>query len=294
MKKIIIFLVFFCPLQVMAQLFYSPNQQMVESAIRNGIFILSQDYQLKDTTTNEYFGRNGQEEFGKTFSLGIKVEKGYCYLDPVQRPWLYDNNFERYRASHVPQIYKTRFKEFTDSLMTECASFNLKKSVELYPETVYYMPDPISFKGQGFHTDSTPGNKQGWVVWVVVDKPLTATTPSDSIAYLIYRKELDVKADSLKYAINVPTTTQTVIGGIFVEPVQSQIGQLTFNLIGVITPEGDKWNILTPFKQPLSSPAVAEATEENELTPAREEENGRDDVYDNERTNKKKDKKRKK
>lgn len=295
MKKIFFFLFFFCPLHVMAQLFYSPNQQIVESAIRNGIFILSQDYQLKDCNTNEYFGRNGQEEFGRIFSLGVKVENGYCYFDQIQRPWLYDSNFERYRDSHIPEVYRTRFKEFTDSLMTDFTSFSQKRSVELYPETIYYMPDSVSFKGKGLKADSTIGNKLGWIVWVIANKAIAETDQVDSLSYVIYRKELEVKEDIREYTISAPNTNHTVLGGIFVEPIQSEIGQLTFNIIGIILSKEGKWNILTPFKKSDFSSNISQNADVDELTPIlKEGGDGQDEVYDDDRTNKKIDKKRKK
>lgn len=293
MKKFLLLLVLVLPWHLMAQVYYSPNQKMVEEAINKGLFVISQSYQLKDSVTNEYFGRGGLNEFGRIYSLGVKVKHGYCYLEQAERPWEYDEDFNRFRSSHVPVIYQTQFKEFTDSVMKEIPSFYQNQGIELLQRSIYLKIDSIPFKEDGFLLDTTIGKKKGWIVWLITNKPLQDATMQDSVSYLIYRKDLDVKEGIKMYETEEPTSSQKVQGGIFIESMQSAVGQLTFRLIGIVVAKEGKWNIVTPFinMKPLRIIAQSAESEVNGLTPVIQ---GKKEVGNDDKKDKKKNKKHKK
>ena len=61
------------------------------------------------------------------------------------------------------------------------------------------------------------------------------------------RHDMEITPDVNHYEIEAPNTVDTFIGGIYLVPVQTSIGVLSFKLSGIITKEGGVWQIFTPF-----------------------------------------------
>ncbi|WP_163211647.1 hypothetical protein [Bacteroides sp. 519] len=268
MKKIIISLcIIVLPFVVKAQFVYSDNQQLVVSAIENSLFVLRQSYQLKDTLTNEYYGRGGRNDFGTLFSLGVKLQQSYCVTDKAIRPWEHDENFNRYRSSnYVPIIIKTHYKELCDSCYYETLEFHNRLLTEIHPNELYQLTDS-TFNKQGFETDTSVGKRNGWLVWLVAANTIEKAD-SVTVSYIIYRKELNRETGKNEYEIDAPSTNQHPWGGIFIVPEQTAIGQITFRLAGILMKKEDKWRIITPFTLQNAGTTVIEVPEETieELT----------------------------
>ena len=229
-----------------ADLFSSSNQQLVELAVRGGVFVIVQQYQLKDTVSGEYFGRGGRQEFGTTLSLGVKVRGGYIYTDIAERPWEHDGNFGRYRQTHRPVIYKTEMRELTDSIPTERTGYYKRETLTLVDDLLYAACDSISFAEEGFLIDHSPlGVKEGWVVWLTSTKGGPEASVADTISYVIHRKTIELQAGANAYDIESPTTEQQVWGGLMVCPEQSVVGQLTFRLVGVMIKSNEAWKLIS-------------------------------------------------
>ncbi len=247
----------------------SANQQLIEEFVGNGLFLLRQDYQIKDTATGKYYGRGG-DVFGSIYALGIKLQGGYCLSDRGVRPWEYDEHFNDYRKGYIPVMYKTYRRELTDTAMTGCPQWGDKRMRELLLGKFSYVADSL-FGGDGFETDLTAGRKKGWLVWVVSKKAIAEAAPQTSVSYAIYRKELDIRDGAGEYVIDAPSVDQKVWGGIYVVPVQTAVGQITFRLVGVVDRWGDQWIVFTPFEK-LLSPVSVVSDGKSMLTPVEREE----------------------
>lgn len=271
-------LAFLLPVRLPAQislqgLFSSPNQQLVEDAVRNGVFVISQQYQLKDTVSNEYFGRGGRQEFNTMVSVGIKLKGGYVYSDKAEHPWKYDSDFERYRGRYMPVICKTEFRELEDSVLTENVDFLRTGSETLVPSRFYFKTDTRCFGDKGFVPDGTAGEKNGWCVWVLSSGDTIEATVADSVEYLIFRKTLEIVSDSTECYIDAPSTKKNVLTGLYVNPVRTDVGQITFKLVGIMDKKGDSWRINLPFRFEITTNRGFEQGDEG-LTPIQNEEEG--------------------
>lgn len=246
MKKVLLILFFTLPLSMMAQMFMSSNQQLVEEAIKNGIVIVRQSYQLEDTVSNQRFGRYGNEEFGKTYSLGVKVDGGIVLNNKAICPWNYDENFVRYQDTHRPVNIKTEIRELKDSIFS-----NVKLNIDSIAsdDPIANLPDSIIFSGNGFDVFSYSKPTDGWIVWITSSEEIQHCDSVGIEAPLIYKKKIEFNTDSVSYPIERPQTQNKVWGGIFVVPEQTEIGQLTFKLAGVMTEkDGGNW-VLYPIKK---------------------------------------------
>ena len=109
MKRIFILIsILGISLVVHAQFLNSPSLQLIEKAIREGVFCIEKGYQIQDSNLNA-FGRNNKEEFSSFYSLGIKTNKGYILSHQAIYPWLFDKDFEEYKDSYTPIPLNSKF-----------------------------------------------------------------------------------------------------------------------------------------------------------------------------------------
>lgn len=247
------------------QIFKSQNQQFVEQAIRGGIFIIKQTYQLEDTATQQRFGRYGNEEFGAFSSLAVRSSDGYLADSRLLSPWETDSNFARYRSSHRPVIARSYSMELGDSIMKPISfsadSLNVGRS-----RLAKLCPGDSTFVG--FENKRYDRPTEGWIVWLSNDTTIDGFKGRKAPEFTIFKRTVDFHPDSIAYGIDAPETTKQLWGGIFVVPEQTEVGQITFFLGGALVKdlESEKWLVATPAR-----PATAvSARPEDELTPLRQ------------------------
>lgn len=71
-------------------------------------------------------------------------------------------------------------------------------------------------------------------MWITSPVDIQDCDSSRIVDHIIYRKNIEYHPDSLSYTIDVPQSTKKIWCGIFVVPQQTQIGELTFDLGGII------------------------------------------------------------
>jgi hypothetical protein len=221
----------------------SPVVEMVQDAVKDGILIVRQEYRLQDVATKQFFGRNNREFFGATYSLAFKLNGDYCGGQKITEPWSADKHYKEFEndEKYIPVISKTLYRK-TDNKSFETLAYDTSSIVTVVPEYIYTWQD--STGDFGFQVDKTSGIKKGWLVWV--------TTPQDiqqqdtaNVRLESYRTEIEVKKDSVFYEIKEPRTTDFIIGGFYVLPKVTKIGQITFHLVGILQPVDDKWTVVT-------------------------------------------------
>ncbi len=241
----------------------SPNQQFVEQAIRDGLFVVKQTYQLEDTTTNQRFGRYGNEEFGMDASLAIRLKDGYIVNSNLLTPWMQDANFERYRGTHRPILSRSVSIELRDSTLSP---FNLSvDSLRMVDNRLSLISSTDTLiSGFGIKTYKHP--VEGWFVWVANDSTVNEYSGRKKPELTIFKRTVEFMSDSVSYEVEAPNITNNVWGGIFIVPEQTEIGQITFYLSGVLLKGmGDnRWNLVVPL---IEDRLIIPHNADNELTP---------------------------
>ena len=270
MKKYILIIVLnIFALTTFAQLFerfpISNNQQLIEDAVKDGLFIVRQAYKLQDRTADEpaYYGWNNKPFFGETFSIGVKIPEGYYINDKAINPWDYDSNFERFISNNPqydPVFSETKYRELADTACIELP-FEMQSYKEIKEKCLYEINDAL-FDGKGFEVKSTDEKNEGWLVWVVTDKPITELNDS-TVALITYRKELTFQPEVNSYEIESPSFEKNIIGGIYIVPKVTEIGKITFLLTGFLHLENEKWSVVKFLE--------SQSADENQLTPLTKE-----------------------
>ena len=247
MRRLIIILALLpimCYAQFEASMFTTNNQKLIEQAVKSGITIIERTYQLEDSTTRQRFGRYGNEIFGKSRSLGIRVGNSIIVDQKILTPWESDVNFDRFRASHIPVIASSHIIELDDTI---------KKNVVIKEDSVFHvtkslisLPDS-SIVIEGFAIDMFDQPTEGWMVLITSNKTISEWDGTP-ILYSIYKKNIDFSSDNNEYEVETPQMPNNIWGGVFIIPKQTQIGQLTFTLAGILVKNSDNnWSLETPL-----------------------------------------------
>lgn len=263
----------------------SANQQLIEDAVKSGIFIVHRSYRLQDTTvaTPTFFGWQNRNYFGETYSLGIKVKEGYYFTDKAVRPWKYDSKFEEHADSKkfAPVLSASEYRMLGDTSYNVLPNGNIL-TMEISTDRVYLTQDTALFHQKGFSVDERDGIKKGWLAWLVTDQLMeeeNLQTPS----FVIYRSELTFEQGKEKYEIRDPATNKHILGGFYILPEITDIGQISFRLAGLAHHEDGKWHVVrvkhstntdTQQSQPTESGLTPIVTESDNNT-GTEQETGR-------------------
>ena len=246
-KKYIYLLLMLIALPATAQIFNfslrTNNQQLIDKALSGAFVGISQSYELCDTIKDEHFGRDGKDYFSIVPFIGIETEKGLVFPASVLTPWANDIDFKKYRDKYKPLATKSTIR-----LLNVEGELSIRESQSPIigtPVTSYLniLTDTLQ-SSKGLIVDTIPGVKDGWFIWLSSNKDLAET---DSVKFTSIKKDLEVPLDGEYLRIDTPEISETVYGGIYVTPKQTEVGQITFILTGVMVFDEDGWILDLPF-----------------------------------------------
>jgi len=244
-------------------------------AIRPAFFLSRQSFQLSDKKTGDRYGLNNNDEFGTEITLGVKVKGGYVLTDKAVRPWNYNAKFKTYKEGYDPVLYSSEYSEFGGSAKFD--TLNIAQPNELLSESLYLISSDCLFN-KGLTVDCTKGKKEGWVVWACVDKD-DDLSKTANLRLTCYSMAVEASEGG---SIDVETPdNQRILGGVYVSPVNADIGVLEFRLSGVMIEKDDKWSIHFPFigKEKLLKPAQGEDKKATEVDKGKDSLTPIDDIY---------------
>lgn len=250
--------------QISQSLLNSPNQQLVESAVKDAFVVLQQDYQLLDTATNTRYGWNHQELFNSIYSVGILMKDGIVVTDRFTAPWRYDARYQSLNnAAYRPIISRTSYRAIGDTAMVG-VQYDEHCCSPVKDDHLLFI-DSVANGRKGLSVDTANGTKEGWLVWLVASD--TTLTRDMAPSIVTYRYKLAVDSTVTDYQLPKPSVSGHILSGIYVVPTNSAIGVLDFRLIGVAYPNDDKWYIARVSMQATTSTAVEEEEPTMLLTP---------------------------
>ena len=245
-------------LSVSAQLFNfaikTNNQQIIDEALSGAFVKLTQSYELNDTITNEHFGRNGKDYFSQIPFIGIETEEGTLFTKSVFTPWELDIDFSEYEGKYKPQLTQSDFEILNDGKTHTIKTIDFSNVTE-NANNFIILKDTIQNK-KGLKLDSVSGGKNGWFVWLTSDRNLIEV---DSVKLLSIKKDIEVPINGEALILSNPDINENIIGGFYLTPAQTEIGQITFILTGIILRNEDGWKLVFP--------AIHEHNEKKKLTP---------------------------
>ena len=242
------------PLSLSAQWLTSPAQRMVVESIKDALFVSEQGYLLRDTLGNNY-GRDGRNEFSKTYELGISMQNGILVPDGCIAPWRHDSSFVRYSEAYEPRLTQRQVRAWADTTFHPIQLFN--DSIVAYGDSMVYVAHGASTGHQGLAIDNTTGDKEGWLVLVYAKGDISS---ANSLDYLVFNKNITVTDSQSFYEITFPTLSDgesVLLGGFYVTPSFPKNGVIEFKVTGMMVQKDSQWLLCAPF-------AMAEQVTHNE------------------------------
>lgn len=218
------------------------NQQLIDEAMVGAFVKINQAYELCDTVQNEHFGRNEKDYFSIIPFIGIETERGLVFPKAALSPWTYDNDFEEYQNRYKPLVTESKLCSLNVGEKSE-RSLNGNLSGSQASKYISVLTDSVQFSN-GLKVDTIPGIKKGWLIWIASESDIV---DNDSVRFNSIKKEIEVPVDGEFLRIDKPDIAGTVYGGIYVTPVQTGIGQITFTLTGVMVLDDEGWVLDFPF-----------------------------------------------
>jgi hypothetical protein len=264
-KLIIIFLSIICVCDCFGQL---PNikfgtNELIESAISDGIYIVRTYYVLKDKKTGNLFGRGGKQYFGSYIAIGYALPDGFVCNEDATAPWLKDKAYDKYRNNEnyepilIDSLYiKPAFNK------GDFRSLPLGNSLKL-PSTPWIQISTQLSNVDVFHIDTIGyGDLTGWIVWLESSTD-TILGQNSQLSMSSANKRLDI-TDTIKTKIESPIYLKGFVSGLFVIPKITGVGEISLCLKGLLTKEEDSW-----FIYPIRANWPQAIVKENEKTPSR-------------------------
>lgn len=195
----------------------APKATAPQGALPDGMFVLRQSYQLHDEANDEYFGMDGKDEFGATYSVGFFYKGHFCASGIVAKPWAYDSAIAEYTNDYTPVVSQTQYIELgSASAAAKAVNFGTEEPIEIEYEAAYLFSTPKVNKA-GFGVDLTPGEKSGSIVWVTnADKNKLA--PQYTIEKATFsstnKEEISAPANAVGGVFFVPSGNGYIVSGI--------------------------------------------------------------------------------
>lgn len=276
MNKRLIILTFVLALATMVKAqdftFVFGGDDLIKKVNGKTFALVEQMYQLKDSKGNVY-GLNGNEEFGRTYSLGFVTEEGLVVTDKAIRPWDYDSIYHQYKndKNYEPVLYETDIMLFgeKDTVRMECTEESFKN----IGSGLFMMP--CLHPNGGLALSDTTGKVDGWMVWAMHPTSNEMSKDLDYHVYVVHTQAVNVKDND--FVVNPPQNMERTIGGFFVVPHITKVGCVSFELCGMANKLGDDWrlqSIVHPKKKSEEKQPKAGTDEEKpkpsggKLTPA--------------------------
>lgn len=245
-KHILVTVAIVIALPVNAQIFNfslrTNNQQLIDKALEGAFVRINQSYELCDTVKNEHFGRNEKDYFSIIPFIGVETERGLIFPSATLVPWTYDKDFEEYKNQYKPLVTNSKVSLLNSpdkavrSLSSQINGVKLTDRLSCLNDSLQSIP--------GLRVDTVSGVKDGWLIWITSDSNLAE---NDSVRYNSIKKDIEVPIDGEYLRLEKPEISGTVYGGIYVTPIQTEIGQIAFTLTGVMVLDSEGWVLDFPF-----------------------------------------------
>ncbi len=217
------------------------NYQLLEDALSGTVGIVTSSYALCDGDNN-YFGRNDEDYFSRVPFVAVLTERGIVTASTVATPWTIDSDYAEYAADYTAVLSSSTMTIVNGAGTTTNIDPSLWATGESVREQVRVVTDSLLCP-TGLMVDSICGHKEGWCVWYTCGETLTA----DSIRMGIQREEFTVSSPNEVVAVTPVSTTDHIVGGIYVITMKSAPGQTTYLLSGYAVRDGDSWQMVFPF-----------------------------------------------
>ena len=232
----------------------SEGQKMVRNALSEAVVLVRQNYVLVNDKQEE-FGRFNKDYFGRAYGVGLITDCGLAVPATTAEPWREDEAFAKYRDSkeYAPRVSASEIR-YAGKNRYETLTMDTTKMRFTTDSLTVYLP---MTKNPALRAEiHENGDVTGWVVILSSTGNLESDETSE-IAIDAYKYTLSFDKQSKSYPLEQTPTmkVKNILGGAFFVPSYS-MGQITFKYAGVLTKQGNDWQIVKTDKSFLDCKPV--------------------------------------
>lgn len=215
------------------------------SMVRNNIFLLRQDYSLYNKKKKKYYGYEGQNQFGTTYSIALKA-KGYNIIfDESVHPWNYDNKYKEFASNTLsPVLSSSSYQLINETMYSEyLPADSLITATQTIKENFLYVSKPFIETQDGFLINNADTCKSGVVVWVCISKgSIEDENASVKLLQTFVRSEMFGSIP-----VYPPSNAKNVVAALYF--TKSEItSERNYSLSGIVLQKDGKYMLTFPFK----------------------------------------------
>lgn len=240
MKKLIVLLLLYIPYNAMAQ---DLPVSLISDAVRKGVVLLRQDYQLLNEDDEPIDNKFGQECYGRTYTCGVRVKNDYFLVTKdFVTPWINES---------VTKSDKRHFEVSYSGILTlgtvdfEQIDCDIEDATELVEKRLFVI-DGSEY--EGFSIDEEVGKKKGYAVWLKSANAYGLEKKPSSLTIDISSFNITTKENVFVYDIG-KQPTGNVIGGFFLVPKIEGVGKISFQVNGMFEKRGGVWKLTSLGKE---------------------------------------------
>lgn len=240
------------------------ENELIENAVKDGFVLVDSYYALQNNSNGKKYGSDSHDYFGHICYLGYSMPNGYLTIADAATPWAVDERFDDFRDNerYSPVLLDSIMVRHADGSNTIRA--RLGNTIKELDETGLLKLENDERDMQRLIAASEAANK-GWLVFAMIPKKLNGVI-SAKTALTFTSKSYTAGGNNT--IITTPNRDkETIVGGLFVVPVQKGVGQIELQVCGFLTKteEADKWKLVmgkNEWYQAAAKPEVPVAEEE--------------------------------
>lgn len=211
------------------------SDALVESAIKDAVVVVESKYYIRDTETNQKYGREGKPYFNTVDFLGCKTDKGVITNAKVLCPWNADKMYDKY-------IENPKYQPQLDNMLVArsvagdtIVSIDLNSNIVFDSDSVLICAVDVENRADGLSLSSGDNESINWIVWV----NKSTEDESTEMEYYIYKQTVDLTNGAATIENKIPANS--FLGGLYIKAKVVSIGLVEFSLSGFIVNKDGRW-----------------------------------------------------
>ena len=218
------------------------TEALVEDAVKDGFLLVGTQYQLKEKSSGNLYGRGKHDYYGESYSLGYMFPLGCVLPEESLSPWENDPDFDKYKNSekYEPVLMDSIF--IKKSGKKASGKRELVRSIFQIPNTGLSRIPLGASENTGLPVDYEFGQVSGWFVWCMIPNG-NALGKESSFSFTSFYRTIVIK-DTTSVLVEAPQIGDNLLGGIFVVPKIDSVGKITLCTKGVLQKaENGRWKL---------------------------------------------------
>lgn len=217
---------------------------LIERAIKNGIVLLRQDYQMLNEDDEPIGNKSGLDCYGRTYTCGVRVGEGdFLVTKEFVAPWWSNESIVKSEKRH-PEVSYSGFLTLK-TIDFEQFDCDVESAEEVIANHLYTVSGSES---EGFELDEEYGKKRGYAVWLKSSNAFSLQVVPSGLTLDIQPYSVSTTEGSYIYDV-AKQPTGNVIGGVFLVPSIKKTGEITIKVNGMFEKRGGVWKFISIGKE---------------------------------------------